>query len=299
MVAKQAKVFTNIPRNNFKKISREEKAKKLSTQVRIKETKNMNFKTLKYVETESIGILTINRPEALNALNAEVITDLAQCLAHLEQSKTLRALIITGAGEKAFVAGADIKEMEAREPKMGLQMAKDGQRVFQMIEGLQVPVIAAVNGFALGGGMELALACDFIVASKKAKMGLPEVSLGLIPGYGGTQRLSRVAGKNIARTMILTGDIYSAEQMEKWGIASFVTEPEELMNTCQKLAATICTRSPIALNLAKKSINRGFDSAQIEGMNIEAELFHEVFNSKDKMEGIKSFIARKTPDFKI
>ena len=264
---------------------------------KIGEQLSMNYATLKYTEVEGIGTLTIHRPEALNSLNAQVITDLTAALGELAKNTSLRALIVTGAGEKSFVAGADIKEMDGRDPKTAMQMAQAGQRAFQMLEDLQVPVIAAVNGFALGGGLELALACDFIVASNKAKMGLPEVSLGLIPGYGGTQRLARYVGKGNARLMVLSGDIYSAEQLAKWGAVSLVTEPAELLGTCEKLAQTICKRSPVALGLAKKSINRGFDLTQEEGLRIEAELFHEAFNSQDKVEGVKAFIEKRSPQF--
>jgi enoyl-CoA hydratase len=255
------------------------------------------YKTLQFQLENHVGVLTINRPEALNALNAELVEELGRLLLELKGNSDLRVLIVTGAGEKAFVAGADIKEMDARPADSGTEMARKGQAVFRQLEELHCPVIAAVNGFALGGGLELALACDFIVASNKAKLGLPEVSLGLIPGYGGTQRLSRSVGKATARLMTLTGDIYSAEQCEKWGLVSLLTEPADLMPTCQKIAQTIASRSPKALALAKKAINQGFDHTEGAGLNLEAELFGEVFKSEDKKIGVKAFIGKEKPQF--
>ncbi len=166
-----------------------------------------------------------------------------------------------------------------------------------MIEDLHMPVIAAVNGFALGGGLELALACDFIIASRAAKMGTPEVSLGLICGYGGTQRLSRSAGKATARMITLTGDLYSAEQMEKWGVVALTCEPTELAETVKKIATKIASRSPKALKLTKQSVNRGFDQSQIEGLKLEADLFHQAFQSEDRREGTRAFIEKRTPRF--
>jgi enoyl-CoA hydratase len=206
-------------------------------------------------------------------------------------------LIVTGEGEKAFVAGADIKEMDARPANSGTEMALKGQQAFRLFEELPCPVIAAVNGFALGGGLELALACDFIVASKKAKLGLPEVSLGLIPGYGGTQRLSRTIGKGKARMMALTGDVFTAEQCEKWGLVALVTEPEDLMNAVMKLAQTISSRSPVAVKLVKKAINQGFDHTEGAGLKMEAELFGDVFQSEDKKIGVKAFLEKSKPAF--
>lgn len=257
----------------------------------------MNFETIGYELNDSIGTLKINRPKALNALNAQVIEELTACVRELRGDKDLRCLIIMGAGDKAFVAGADIKEMSQREADTGEAMAFAGQQAFQLIEEFHCPVIAAVNGFALGGGLELALACDFIIASKKAKVGLPEVSLGLIPGYGGTQRLARHIGKANARLMTLSGDIFEAEQAEKWGLIALTVEPDALMTEVNKLAKTISTRSPVALNLAKRSINEGFDVTQDEGMKIEAKLFGEVFKSKDKIEGVAAFMEKRSPNF--
>lgn len=255
------------------------------------------FSTLEFTEADKIGTLRINRPEALNALNAKVISELGEFLNSLKKHTELRCLIVTGGGEKSFVAGADIKEMEARAADTGAEMATRGQQAFRMLEELPYPVIAAVNGFALGGGLELALACDFIVASKKAKLGLPEVSLGLIPGYGGTQRLSRSIGKGKARLMAMTGDIFSAEQCEKWGLVAMTTEPDDLMPTVMKMAKTIASRSPTALGVVKKAVNRGFDLDEASGLKLEADLFGEVFKSEDKKIGVAAFLAKSAPNF--
>lgn len=256
----------------------------------------MNFSTLEFKRDGHIGTLVLNRPQALNALNAETLRELAEFFTSMKNERELRALIVTGAG-KAFVAGADIKEMDARDPSTGQKMADEGQRVFDMIENLHIPTIAAVNGFALGGGLELALACDFIIASKAAKMGLPEVSLGLIPGYGGTQRLARVVGKGIAKLMTLTGDIYTAEHCEKWGLVAMAVEPDQLMETCAGIAKKIASRSPVAVGLAKQSIHRGLDTTQGEGMQIESKYFHTAFNSGDRKEGVRAFIEKRPPVF--
>lgn len=257
----------------------------------------MTFTTLQFCREGAVGILTIDRPQAMNALNAQVLNELKVFLKEVRAEKDLRCLVLTGAGEKAFVAGADIKEMNAIDLSQSAAFAENGQGVFQMIEDLPMPVIAAVNGFALGGGLELAMACDFILAAKTAKLGLPEVSLGLIPGYGGTQRLARYCGKGIARLMALTGDIFSAEQCAAWGLVALVVEPQDLMPTALKMANTVAKRSPKAVALAKSAVNRGFDVSQSEGMEIEAKSFYEVFNSEDKKEGVQAFIEKRTPNF--
>lgn len=257
----------------------------------------MSFNTVSYKHDGHIGYLTINRPEALNALNSELLKDLKALLSELKNRKDLRCLIVTGSGEKAFVAGADIKEMQNRPEEEGQRMAEEGQGVFKIFEELHCPVIAAVNGFALGGGLELALACDFIVASEKAKLGLPEVSLGLIPGYGGTQRLSRAVGKSIARMMILTGDMFTAQQCCAWGLIAKVVPPEELLTTVQKMAELISSRSPSAVRLAKRAINEGYDQTQYEGLALEAKFFGQAFVSADKKEGLAAFVEKRKSQF--
>lgn len=257
----------------------------------------MKFETLEFKKEGGVGVLTVARPQAMNALNSQVLEDLRVFLQRVLEEKDLRALVLTGAGEKAFVAGADIKEMDNMEPSAAQEFARRGQEIFQKIEDLPIPSIAAVNGFALGGGLELAMACDFIVAARSAKLGLPEVSLGLIPGYGGTQRLSRYCGKGVARLMTLTGDLYTAEQGLDWGLVSLVVEPADLLPTCMKLAASVAKRSPLAVRLAKQAINNGFDLIQSEGIKLEAQLFQKAFSSEDKKEGVRAFIEKRGAQF--
>ncbi len=257
----------------------------------------MNFETLSFRAEDSIGFLTFQRPQALNALNDATLRDLQSFLNQVGEIRDLRCLIVTGAGEKAFIAGADIKEMADRDPATARQMADRGQIIFQQLEDLPMATIAAVNGFALGGGLELAMACDFIVASKTAKLGLPEVSLGLIPGYGGTQRLPRYVGKGVARLMTTTGDIFTAQQCLDWGLVAMVTEPADLMPTCLRLAQSVAKKSPHAVRLAKQAINRGFDLSQPQGLKIEAQLFQDAFDSADRVEGVKAFIEKRPPQF--
>lgn len=256
----------------------------------------MQFSTLSFDLSNGVGVLKISRPEALNALNDDVINDLAKFLDEA-RSIDMRCLIITGKGDKAFAAGGDIRSMSELPEWQGGTMAQKGQRVFRRIENMPIPVIAAVNGFALGGGLELALACDYIVASKTAKFGLPEASLGLIPGYGGTQRLSRCVGKAIASMVMLTGGVYSAEQARGWGLVVDVLEPESLMGVCLEQAKVIASHSRNAHRLIKQAINQGYDLTQWEGENLEIELFQQAFESKDKREGINAFLGKHPPNF--
>lgn len=255
----------------------------------------MNYKTLKFSVDNGIGILTISRPEALNALNVEVINELSEFVNHLDTHE-VRSLIITGEG-KAFVAGADItafKSMAASEAK---ELAHKGQALFTKLEELEIPVIAAVNGFALGGGLELALACDFIIASEKAKMGLPEVGLGLIPGYGGTQRLARNVGKGIAKAITLSGDMFAADQMMAWGLVVEIAESESLMDAAKSWAEKISAKGPQALTFAKQAIQQGFDKEITDGFRLEAELFAKCFETQDQKEGVSAFLEKRSPKF--
>ncbi|RME16800.1 MAG: hypothetical protein D6797_03770 [Bdellovibrio sp.] len=253
------------------------------------------METLLYEKQDNIGILKINRPKALNALNKQVISELESFLE--SPPSDIRCLVITGEG-KAFVAGADIKEMVEMTPEEALEMSERGQKVFQHLENWKVPSIAAVNGYALGGGLELALACDFIIASEKAQMGLPEVSLGLIPGYGGTQRLARVVGKGVARFMTLTGNMFSAKQLAQWGLVVEVTSAEQLMEKALVYAKDLAARGPEAVGLAKRAINEGYDKNQFEALRLEAQLFSEVFKTEDHKEGLQAFLEKRKPVFK-
>lgn len=256
----------------------------------------VNFETLEYSIENRIGVLKLNRPKALNALNTQLLTELKSFLEEVNLDE-IRCLVVTGGGEKSFVAGADIKEMSETNPDAGEVFAENGQKIFSLLENLQVPTIAAVNGFALGGGLELALSCDFILASEKAKVGLPEVGLGLIPGYGGTQRLSRVVGKSIARFITLTGDIFSAQQAYEWGLAVKLYPAESFMQEVLQVAQSIAAKSPKAMSLAKKSIHKGYDQEIEQGMKTEAFLFGEAFKSEDKVEGVSAFVEKRKPEF--
>jgi enoyl-CoA hydratase len=250
-------------------------------------------------EQNRIYSITINRPESLNALNSEVLTELGVVLSELESKSAgeVAAIIVTGSGPKAFVAGADIKQINQLDAKAALDFAQAGQNLFKRFENLKAPVIAAVNGFALGGGLELALSCDFIVASENAKFGLPEVSLGLIPGFGGTVRLSRIVGLAKARQMIFTGDVLTSTEALEIGLALKVVKQEELLSTVIAMAQTISSRGPIAVAEAKRSINATFDLDINTAMKFEADAFADLFKTKDVKEGTGAFIEKRKPSF--
>lgn len=256
----------------------------------------MVFETLKWEEESGVGLLTINRPQALNALNQQVIQELEELVAQW-QEKPLRALIITGEG-KAFVAGADISAFKEMRADQAVSLAERGQKLMSNIEQLSFPVIAAVNGFALGGGMELALACDFIVASEKAKLGLPEVGLGLIPGYGGTQRLSRVAGKAVAKAITMSGHMFTANEFYNWGIVIEVAPADDLIPKAKEWVTRLVSKAPLAIAKVKKLIDEGFDKSLEEALCQEAQLFGECFSTQDKSEGVSAFLEKRTPQFK-
>lgn len=256
------------------------------------------METLKYEKIDQTGILTIQRPEALNALNTQVLKELDGFLNQINETQDIRTLIVTGAGEKAFVAGADIKEIDTLDSKTAAEFAHFGQSVFMKIENLFCPVIAAVNGFALGGGLELALACDFIFASKNAKLGLPECTLGLIPGFGGTVRLARRVSPGLARQWTYSGEMITAERAWQAGLVNQLCEPTELLEDCQKIAATLAQRSPQSLKLIKKSIQETYGIASVQAMAIEKNIFASLFGSADQKEGTKAFIEKRKPVFK-
>ncbi|MFZ4928125.1 enoyl-CoA hydratase/isomerase family protein [Chryseobacterium sp. Mn2064] len=257
----------------------------------------MNFETLLYQQNGHIGTLTINRPQALNALNEQVLKELKSFADQIKSDKSVRVLIITGSGEKAFVAGADIKAMQEMNPQEAEEFSKAAQTAFNAIEGLPFAVIAAVNGFALGGGCELALSCDIILASEKAKFGLPEVTLGLLPCFGGTQRLPRAIGLYKAREMVFSGEFYSAQSCKEFGFVNQVFAPEELLNETLKLAETIASRGPVAVSKAKQSLNTGFEMHLTDGLRQEAVLFGELFITEDHNEGIGAFVEKRSPSF--
>jgi len=243
-------------------------------------------------------VATITRPDAMNALNAQVLNALDQLLGWVEIQTDIRVMVITGAGAKAFVAGADIREFTELGAPEGAALARRGQKLFTRLEALVIPVIAAVNGFALGGGLELALACDFIIASDNAKFGLPECTLGLMPGYGGTVRLPRRVGAARALEMTLTGSMLSAAEAVQIGLVNRAVPQEELVTTVLEIAKTIGSRAPIAIGQIKKSIHDGEDLSAAEALEKEARSFGELFITEDKAEGVRAFIEKRKAEFK-
>lgn len=244
---------------------------------------------------ENIAQISINRPESLNALNAQVISELSQTLKDLDHNASVRVIILTGTGEKSFVAGADIKEFSNYQAKEASDMARRGQdNLFNLIENSATPVIAAINGFALGGGLELAMSCHIRYASENARLGLPEVSLGLIPGYGGTQRLARLVGRGMANEMILSAQMISAVRAHEIGLINGVTKQNELLSTVQKLAHDIAQNSPVAIAESIRLINMNEGK---EGFEEEIAAFGKLFDNEDKKEGIAAFLEKRKPNF--
>jgi enoyl-CoA hydratase len=246
----------------------------------------------------AVATVILDRPEKLNALDATMLDELEAVFSELRADLATRAVILTGAGEKAFVAGADIAELARQTPVTGKQTARRGQTLFRAIELFPKPVVAAVNGFALGGGCELALACHVRLASENAQFGLPEVSLGIIPGYGGTQRLARVAGPAVAREWILTGDQFSAEEAHRVGVINRLFAPPELRAGTMKLVETILSRGPVAVRFAIEAINRGSNIPQREGEILECDLFGLAASTEDMREGMAAFVEKRKPNFK-
>ena len=242
---------------------------------------------------EGVGTLTVNRPQALNALNGEVIEELLNFLVHPSAHEGMQALILTGAGEKAFIAGADIKEMEKLNHLEMLKLCSLGQAVGNALENAPFPTIAAVNGYALGGGLEMALACDFIYCSTKAKLGLPEITLGLIPGFGGTQRLSRAVGTRRAKEMIMNGKPVDAQKAKEIGIVNEIFDPEDLLEACHRAAKEIIAYSPIALIQAKRAINHGYSLAMADALELEKNMFAVCFDTPERAKAMRQFIEKR------
>jgi len=256
----------------------------------------MNFETLKFEIKEQVAYLSFCRPQALNALNLKVLKELEYCLTHINP-KQVRVLILKGDGDKAFVAGADIKEMSSLNPEQAKAFSQKGQKVFSLIEELPQPVIALIQGFALGGGLELALACDILIIEQNAKIGLPEVSLSLLPAFGGTQRLSRSVGLYKAKEMIFTGNFYTAKEALDMGLASQVVQKEELLKTAEQVAHTLKKRGPIAIQKSKELIHKSRDLNLEQGLKEEAIKFSELFKFQDSKEGMEAFIEKRKPTF--
>ena len=240
-----------------------------------------------------IALLTINRPKALNALNSETLAELNACLAELENNDDVKVVILTGSGEKSFVAGADISEMVIATPAEGRKMGLLAREAFGRLENMPQVTIAAVNGFALGGGCEISMACDIRVASDNAKFGQPECGLGILPGFGGTQRLPRLVGKGRAKELIFTCDMISADEAFRMGLANHVVPQAELIDYCKAMAGRIMKNGPLAVALAKQSINTGSDTDLDSGLKLEANLFGLSFSTADKMEGMTAFLEKR------
>ncbi len=256
------------------------------------------YSTLLYEKKDTIGILTINRPEKMNALSNQLTSELKMVLDTVEQDDMLRILVITGAGDKAFVAGADIQELVIRDAQIGRKVSKERQDLFSRIENLAVPSIAAVNGYALGGGLELALACSIRICSDRAKFGAPEVKLGIIPGDGGTQRLPRIVGLGRAMEMILSGDFIDAQEAYRMGLANKVVPHEELMEKTLELADKIASRPPLAVQFAKEAVNRSVGSGVDSGYALESYLHALSCTTEDKKEGVSAFLEKRKGQFK-
>jgi enoyl-CoA hydratase len=257
----------------------------------------MAYENLLFDVRDQIARITFNRPSVLNALNRKTIDELDDCLEVVGREDHVRVLILTGAGEKAFVAGADINELARLTPSDGRETALRGQAVFQRLETLGKPSIAAINGFALGGGCELALACTIRIASRTAKLGQPEVKIGILPGYGGSQRMARLCGKGIAHELILTGEMVTAEEALRIGLVNRVTEMAELLPTAESIARKIIGNAPLAVRYAMEAVERGLEMPQQEGLFLEAALFGLCCATEDMREGTRAFLEKRPPKF--
>lgn len=259
---------------------------------------SMEWKNLLWAKQRGAGIITFNRPQALNALNPELMAELDRLLNLVEADRELRGLILTGAGEKAFIAGADIKAMSAMNPRQANEFAEMGHRILDRFGQLPIPVIAAVNGFALGGGCEVALACDLIFASELAKFSQPEVNLGIIPGFGGTQRLARRIGIAKAKELIFSADMIDASEALALGLANRVLPPADLMENCLKFIEKIATKGPFAIRQAKLAIEKGIDLDLATANLIERQAFAVCFATDDQKEGTRAFMEKRAAQFK-
>jgi len=257
----------------------------------------MEFKSLLLEITDGVAKLTVNRPQSLNALDSALLGELECAFYQLELDAAVKVVVVTGAGEKAFVAGADIKEMAAMSAFEGHQFALKGQRVMLAIEKMKKPVIAAVNGFALGGGLELALACDFIYASDKAKLGFPEVTLGIMPGFGGTQNLARLIGPNRANEMIFSGKTITAEKAVAWGVVNELFSAGELLPKALETAGAIARAGQLGVGYAKDAIANGLNMGKEDGFRYEASLFGVLFATGDQREGMAAFVEKRKAVF--
>lgn len=257
----------------------------------------MGYENLLYEKKDGIAFITFNRPKVLNALNRKTIEELREALVDARDDSAVRVLILTGAGEKSFVAGADIGELSVQTPVNGKEFSLFGQSVIHLLETMGKPSICAINGFALGGGCEVALACTIRIASKTARLGQPEVKLGILPGYGGTQRLARLCGKGVAQELCLTGEMISAEEAQRIGLVNHVYEPAELLPAAESMAKKIIANAPVAVKYAMEAIERGVEVPQEEGLFLEATLFGLACATEDMREGTKAFLEKRPAKF--
>ncbi len=258
----------------------------------------MAYENLLYEKRDGIAFITFNRPKVLNALNRKTVAELRDALVDARDDTAVRVLILTGACEKSFVAGADISELAQRTPVDGKDFALFGQSVVHLLETMGKPSICAINGFALGGGCEVAMCCSIRLASKNAKIGQPEVKLGIIPGYGGTQRLARLCGKGVAHELCLSGEMIGAEEAQRIGLVNRVYEPAELLAAAEALARKIIANAPLAVKYAMEAIERGLEMPQEEGLFLEASLFGLACATEDMREGTKAFLEKRPANFK-
>ena len=258
----------------------------------------MAYENILFEKKESIAYITFNRPKVLNALNRKTVEELRDALLDARDDSSVRVLILTGSGEKSFVAGADITELAQRTPVDGKEFSLFGQSVFHLLETLGKPSICAINGFALGGGCEMALCCTIRLASKTAKVGQPEVKLGIIPGYGGSQRLARLCGKGAAHELCLSGEMITAEEAQRIGLVNHIYEPADLLPAAEALAKKIIANAPIAVKYTMEAIERGVEMPQEEGLFLEATLFGLSCATEDMREGTKAFLEKRKADFK-
>lgn len=257
----------------------------------------MDYKNVQLKKEIPLGWIIINRPDKLNALNAETISELYSAFLSFREDAEVRAVILTGSGEKAFVAGADISELDGLDQTSGKDYALEGQELTKLIENYRKPVIAAINGFALGGGTEIALSCHVRIAAENARMGQPEVKLGLIPGFGGTQRLTRLIGKGKAMELVLSGRMIDAQEALSIGLVNRVVPSADLVAVCEALAQEMMDNAPLALEYSIKAINEGLDRTLPEGLLLEAELFGDACSTEDSKEGTTAFLGKRKPSF--
>jgi enoyl-CoA hydratase/carnithine racemase len=258
----------------------------------------MNYENILYEVRDAIAYITFNRPKVLNALNRQTMQELLIALGAAKLDDAVRVVILTGSGEKAFIAGADINELAQQTPVDGKEMSIFGQGVLRILETMGKPSIAAINGFALGGGCELALACSIRLASRNAKLGQPEVKLGILPGYGGSQRLARLCGKGVAHELVLGADMISADEALRIGLVNHVYEPAELMPAAEALAKKIAANAPLAVQYAMEAIEHGMEMPQEEGLFLEATLFGLCCATEDMKEGTRAFLEKRAAQFK-